>query len=59
MRELQLLIRKQEVRGEVLLEKSTDKKVQVELEWVQIDLQSEKKVELLLVREMIETSLLL
>jgi hypothetical protein len=52
------LTQKQEEREEVLQEKSTDKKVQVELEWVQTDLQSGKKVELLLVQEMIETSLL-
>jgi hypothetical protein len=39
------------VKEEVQQEKFIDKKVQVELEWVQIDHQSEKKVEWLLVQE--------
>lgn len=55
MQELQLLTQKQEVREEVLQEKSLDKKEQEMQELVQTDLQSEKKVELHLVREMIET----
>jgi len=50
-----LLIQKQDEKEEVLLEKSIDKKVLVEQEWVQIDLQSEKKVELYLVQKIIET----
>jgi len=49
------LTQKQEVKEEVLLEKSIDRKELVEQEWVQIDLQSEKKVEWHLVQEIIET----
>jgi hypothetical protein len=50
-----LHIQKLEEKEEDQLEKSTDKKVLVELEWVQIDLLLEKKVELHLVQEIIET----
>ena len=48
------LTQRPEGKEEVLLEKYIDKKVLVEQEWVQTDLQSEKKVELCLVLEVIE-----
>jgi hypothetical protein len=46
-----LLILKLDEKEEVQQEKFIDKKEQVEQEWVQIDHQSEKKVELHLVQE--------
>ena len=49
-----LLTLKLDEKEDDQLGKYTDKKVLVEQEWVQTDLQSEKKVELCLVLEVIE-----
>jgi len=54
-----LLIQKLDEKEEVLLERYIDKNEQVELEWDQIDLLLEKKVELHLDQEIQQTLLFL